>query len=164
MSTEAVSCPHCGVPAPVRTQPIAPHPSPSSEPVVKPSPSLRPLVFFLGVIVVLAILSGLGKTNGGGSGTPSAPDLLASVRFTGLEFVIRNQDRFPWTDCRFRLNGDYEYHAERLEANSTIEVGAFRFTTDKGERFQPLNLAAKEFSVRCMTPRGRAYYSGTWKD
>jgi hypothetical protein len=62
------------------------------------------------------------------------------------------------------VNGDYENHADRVEANSVLEVSALRFTTDKGERFQPLDRAAKEFSIRCMTPRGRAYYAATWKD
>jgi hypothetical protein len=121
-------------------------------------------VFFIGVIVVLFVLSSLGETKGGSRQSSSPPDLSASVRFTGLQFVIRNQDPFPWTDCRFKLNDAYEYHADRVEATSEIEVGAMRFTTDKGERFQPLDLAAKQFSVRCTTPRGRAYYDGTWKD
>jgi hypothetical protein len=57
-----------------------------------------------------------------------------------------------------------EYHADRVEPKSEIQVGALRFTTDKGERFQPLNIAAKKFSIRCVTPQGRAYYFGTWKD
>ena len=78
------------------------------------------------------------------------PDLNASVRFTGLQFVIRNQDPFAWTDCRFTLNDSYEYHADRFERNSEVEVGPPRFTTASA-----LGTSAYRHDVRHFTERGQ---------
>jgi len=29
--------------------------------------------------------------------------------------AMRSKNSFAWTDCRFRLDGSYEYHADRVE-------------------------------------------------
>src|SRR5437868_3445224 len=58
-----------------------------------------------------------------GSGEQKEIDLHASVKFTGSEFVITNNDNFDWTSVELTVNGGlfkgYKYKTSALSAGQT---------------------------------------------
>lgn len=105
------------------------------------------------------------------SEVPSKPlyvDLNASVRFTGTQFVITNNDNFNWENVQLEINpgllkSGYKLNAGLMSAGYAYTVGALQFTKSNGTRFNSILIKAQSISIYCDTPKGKGYYHGTWK-
>lgn len=164
VSTEAKTCPHCGVADP------AGKPTPARPPSATPAPTGSSAVEkgclgCLGLFIVLVIIGSLGKSSGSGGSSSSILDLNARVQFDGTQFHINNLNSFSWTDCKIEVNDDYEYHADRIPGGTETTIGAMRFTKSDGERFNPFAKAAKKMFIWCHQPDGKnASWGGRWSD
>lgn len=153
VSTDAKTCPHCGV----------------SNPTVAAKDQVAGAV---GVVVILGILSVAAMwCFGGDSGSSdrqAATPLSATVRFTGTQLQVTNRDDFPWTDCRLEINpgivrGGWSASAARIGPGETVSGGVMTFTRSGGERFNPLTHQVESASVACNTPHGRRYWNGSFR-
>jgi hypothetical protein len=162
VSTEAKTCPSCGVADPTGSLAAAA----GQQAKAKKAAEKRNTAGCLGCLGLVFILVVIGSISDGGTGKSSGiVDLHAAVRFDGSQFQITNLDAFAWTDCKFEVNGDYEYHVPQLAAGEGARIGALRFTKSDGERFNPFAKAAKTFFVWCHQSDGNsASWHGTWKD
>jgi len=157
VSSEAASCPHCGVKAPVPPLPV---------------PDIGKK-WMIGVPLVLLTIALLARACGGsdaGSYTPSSspappsrPDLTAAVLFMDGQFTVRNLDSYGWTNCLLTVNGDYSYTLGRIPPAKGATVGAMQLTDDDGKRFNPFAVAPKNADLRCETGGERRYYHAEWK-
>jgi len=134
--------------------------------------SKKRVLTLCGLIIAVLLATGTGdsdRTGGSSRGTaPSTVDLNATVRFTGTQFVIKNDDSFDWTNVKLEINsglisGGYVLNAERMRPGETYTVGAMQFAKSDGERFNPLTHKPQKLSVWCDTPRGKGFYLGGWK-
>jgi len=126
-----------------------------------------------GLIIAALLATGTGDTDrtGGssaGTGSSTTIDLNATVRFTGTQFVIQNNNSFDWTNVELEINsglisGGYVLNVERMRAGETYTVGAMQFAKSDGERFNPFTHKPQKLSVWCDTPRGKGFYLGGWK-
>jgi len=152
VSKKANACPNCGAP-------------------VKNSLSVSSgcgcaILFFIGIIIFVAI--GSQTDTGTSNGSSSTVDLNATVRFNGTEFVITNGDSFDWTNVKLEINSKtfssgYILKTSVMKAGEVYTVGAMQFTKSDGTKFNPFTHKALNLSVRCDTPKGKGYYYGTWK-
>lgn len=102
---------------------------------------------------------------------PSEPlyvNLNASVRFTGTQFIITNNDSFDWRNVELEINpgllkSGYKLNAGLMKAEQTYTVGASQFAKPDGTRFNPFSIKPQSISISCETPRGKGFYSGKWK-
>lgn len=149
---------------------------PQSTATMQVNPAVAAVVIVAAIIVFAAV--GVSKSCAPNSGArsgerPDAParstvDLNASVSFLQGEFIIANRDSFEWTNVKLEVNpgilsGGYTLRTDRLAAGETYSVGAMRFATSDGERFNPLTHKAQKFSIVADTPRGRGYYFASWQ-
>lgn len=175
ISDQAPACPHCGRPATSTAQTSAVASSEPSSQKKKSSPAAVGCLGCLGLVVIVGVISVLGEssrsTDTSAPSAPSTPDVIelnAAVRFTGTQFVIRNNDTFAWTNCELEVNpkmfsSGFEYAAAVLAAGEQYSVGALQFANGEGKRFNPFEFKPTSFSVACDTPRGRRFYYGGWE-
>lgn len=125
------------------------------------------------IILGIIILSGVFSPSKKSEIPPSAVqkreeiELKASVRFTGTQFIIMNNDSFDWINVKLEINpaflkSGYVYNAKRIKPNLEYTVGAMQFTKSDGTRFNPFAIKPKEIFIAADTPKGRGYYSGGW--
>lgn len=98
----------------------------------------------------------------------STVDLNASVRFTGTQFVVSNNDAFDWTNLELEINSGlvssgFVLRTQRMRTGGTYTVGAAQFAKPDGKRFNPVEFKPQNLSIRCNTPSGRGVYYGTWR-
>lgn len=84
---------------------------------------------------------------------------VASVNFTGTEFVISNLDKYTCQNARMQVNGDYELKGYTLESGlnsvtksgevTVYKVGAGQFTKGDGTRFNPYATKPQNFYIGC---------------
>lgn len=121
------------------------------------------------IVVIIMWIGGVFKSEKK-STTPSKPlyiDLNASVRFTGTQFVITNNDSFNWTNVELEINagvlkGGYKLNAGLMNAGETYTVGAMQFAKGDGTRFNPLMTKPQSITISCDTPEGEGFYNGKW--
>lgn len=177
ISDQADKCPHCGFP--VKTA------LPNKEKPKQKGISFRGfLAIVIGIILVGYWLAGScsdgTKPDGGTQKTqsvtkptpkpaPRSIDLEASIRFTGTQFMVTNQDNFDWFDCKLDLNGGlfsdgYVIRVPIIPTQDTFTVGAMQFAKGDGTRFNPLTMKPQNLFVTCDLADGRyGIYSGSWK-
>lgn len=90
---------------------------------------------------------------------PSIINLNASVRFTGTQFIIENDDNFDWLNVKMEVNGSFLksgfiLETYRMEAGETYTVGALQFAKKDGTRFNPITYKPQKFDISCNTPKG----------
>jgi len=126
----------------------------------------------IGVIVFIAIamwICGVFETKEQPE-TPSEPlyvDLNASIKFSGTQFIITNNDSFDWKNVELEINSGllksgYKLNAGLMSAGQTYTVGAMQFAKGDGTRFNPLLIKPQSVSIFCDTPKGKGFYSGKW--
>jgi len=98
----------------------------------------------------------------------STIDLKASVRFTGTQFVITNNNSFDWTNVKLEVNsgllrGGFVLKTKRICAGETYTVRAMQFAKGDGNRFNPLTNKPLNFSIWCDTPEGKGFWYGSWR-
>jgi hypothetical protein len=111
----------------------------------------------IGIIIVLSIIFGSSCNNSSSNSTTKEITLNGSVRFTGTQFVITNNDNFDWENVKMSLNPgwtSYRLETSIMKAGETYTVGAAQFCKDDGERFNPFTHKPKEFLIRADTPDG----------
>jgi len=100
---------------------------------------------------------------------PSSIYLNASVRFTGTQFIIENDDNFAWLNVKMEVNGSFLksgfiLETDRMEAGETYTVGALQFAKKDGTRFNPVTYKPQNFDISCDTPKGEsAFWTGGWE-
>lgn len=108
---------------------------------------MRP--FAVASLMVIVILSVTGCS----SSTPP-PELKASVRFTGTQFEITNDDDVDWLDVQLTVNDNYALKPGRIDARSQVKIGAMQFAKADGVRFNPFTMKPQRFRIM-------AYQSGS---
>ncbi|MBA7557922.1 hypothetical protein ES705_50704 [subsurface metagenome] len=100
---------------------------------------------------------------------PSSIYLNASVRFTGTQFLIENNDNFDWLNVKMEVNGSilkggFILETNRMKAGETYTVGALQFAKKDGTRFNPVTYKPQDFDIYCDTTKGEdAFWAGGWK-
>jgi len=100
---------------------------------------------------------------------PSSIYLNASVKFTGTQFIIVNNDNFDWLNVKMEVNGSFLkggfiLKTDRMTAGETYTVGALEFAKADGTRFNPFAYKPKKFDISCDTPKGEnAFWNGGWE-
>ena len=100
---------------------------------------------------------------------PSIISLNASVRFTGTQFIIVNNDSYDWLNIKMEINGSllksgFILKTTRIEAGETYTVGALQFAKKDGTRFDPGTYKPQSFDIYCETPEGEnTSWSGGWE-
>jgi len=127
-------------------------------------------LIFLGVIIILAFIIFSGGDGEKEKETqPSIINLNASVRFTGTQFIIENNDNFDWLNVKMEVNGSFLksgfiLETDRMEAGETYAVGALQFAKKDGTRFNPVTYKPQKFDISCDTPKGEnAFWTGSWE-
>lgn len=126
-------------------------------------------VGLIAFIAVMLWICGVFKTEKKPE-TPSKPlyvSLNASVKFTGTQFIITNNDSFDWRNVELEINpgllkSGYKLNAGVMSAGHTYTVGALQFAKPDGTRFNPFSIKPQSISISCDTPRGEGFYSGKW--
>jgi len=121
-------------------------------------------------IIIVMWVCGVFKTEKK-QATPSKPlfvNLNASVRFTGTQFVITNNDTFNWRNVKLEINpgllkSGYKLNVALIKAGETYKIGAMQFAKGDGTRFNPFLTKPQSISISCSTPKGEGFYSGGWE-
>ena len=130
---------------------------------------------FIGLIIVIILIVMIDTDGGGGSSSStqeedSMRELNTSVRYTGTQFEIVNEDSFNWTNVKLEVNSQglrsgYTLKADVMIAGETYTVGVLQFARKDGERFNPATYKLTNFSIWCDTPGGRkGHYFGEWNN
>jgi hypothetical protein len=89
-------------------------------------------------------------------------DLNATIRFTGTQIEITNNDDFTWFETDITINGKYRLKGNTLFAGETYTVGIMQFADRDGNRFTPM-MKPQEVSIWCELADGtNGFYSGAW--
>ena len=144
-----------------------------SEQQPKPKTGNKELIALLVFVVIL--IWAFSRPGMPLAGTPSAPassaqqefELDATVRFSGTQFTIKNNDGFDWINAKLEINpgiwaDGYEYSAGNIDAGATYTVGAMQFAKSDGTRFNPITIKPQEIRIDADTWRGKATYFGGW--
>ena len=129
------------------------------------------------IIVVIGIFAGWfssgdeTKSTSSTSTSSSTYDLKASVRFTGTQFIITNNDNFDWTNVKFEVNSGilksgFVLRIDRLRSGETYTAGAMQFAKGDGTRFNPISLKTQNFYIWCDTPlynQPHGSWYGSWE-
>ena len=127
-------------------------------------------LIFLGLIIIFAfiIFSG-GDGENEKESQPSSIYLNASVRFTGTQFIIENNDNFDWLNVKMEVNGSFLksgfiLKTDRMKAGETYTVGTLQFAKKDGTRFNPVTYKPQKFDISCDTLKGEdAFWAGGWE-
>jgi len=127
-------------------------------------------LILLGVIIIFAfIIFGGGGGENDKETQPSSIYLNASVRFTGTQFIIENNDNFDWLNVKMEVNGSilksgFILETDRMNAGETYTVGALQFAKKDGTRFNPVTYKPQNIDIYCDTPKGEdAFWAGGWE-
>jgi len=136
------------------------------------------LLAFLALGVMLLGLAGIVVTYLAGEGASSGPQstssstsferLDAEVRFTGTQFVIRNNGAVLWEDITCEVNRGsfthgYLLHIDSLRPGDQVTVGALAFAQADGTRFNPFAMKPRTIDVVATVSAGgrRGMWSGS---
>ena len=127
-------------------------------------------LILLGIIILIAFIIFRGGAGENEKETqPSSIYLNASVRFTGTQFIIENNDNFDWFNVKMEVNGSFLkggfiLKTDRMEGGETYTVGALQFVKKDGTRFNPVTYKPQNFDIYCDTPKGEdAFWAGGWE-
>lgn len=129
----------------------------------------------VGIFGVLLLLGGIGVWKVANfftadTDTAPTPDLGAHVEFTGAQFAITNLDDDAWTDITCTVNSHgwngegYTYRLPQLAAGKTYTVGALRFATASGTRFDPFTMKVNKFDLRATCNGEVRFWYGTFNE
>lgn len=96
---------------------------------------------------------------------PREPDLKASVRFDGTQFVVRNLDDVAWSGVRLMVNpgafSDGHYiDAGTVAPGAELKIGALRFADSDGQRFNPFTTKPMRFRIAASVNGKTRTWSG----
>jgi hypothetical protein len=146
----------------------------------KQTQSGKVITVAIGLFIVIAFVTIANKTPNNQRPTtpkpvvtesPPAPpvrtELSASVRFTGTQFVITNNESFDLTNIKMEINGGifsggYELKHGRMKAKETYTVGALQFADNDGKRFNPFQMKPQKFTISADSSIGHLFYVGGW--
>jgi len=114
-------------------------------------------------ISVLSLCFFLALAFGSGDTKNTTTDLKASVRFTGTQFVITNNDSFDYINAKIEVNDHYTITGYTLKSGEIYTVGMMQFADDEGNRFDIMK-KPQRFSIWCDLPDGnKGFYYAEWK-
>ena len=102
------------------------------------------------------------------SSESSMVDLNASVRFTGTQFIITNNDDFNWHNVELDVNSGtfksgYLYDTSIMLSGQTYKIGAAQFAKKDGTRFNPFKMKPQNITITCELDNNRdGFYYATW--
>ncbi len=121
------------------------------------------------------------KQNIGDQGKSETPasikqnTFIASVNFTGTEFVISNLDAHVCQNSKMQVNDDYSLDGYTLESGldtsvksgqvQVYKVGAGQFTKKDGTRLNPFTTKPQKFYIECRgnNELSSAYWYGEFQ-
>ena len=95
-------------------------------------------VAFFGIVVVVVALFVSAVLQQAPEQPP--PSLLAEVKFSGGQFMIRNTTGETWREVVLMVNpsgGKYMASVDQVQAGETVRIAALDFATAEGLRFNP---------------------------
>ena len=175
VSTEAASCPSCGVP----------HPASGSGCGCRSLVLLAlfgVLAFGIGVGVrlwegpeppSLDLVGGPAQSGaetadaGPAAGSSTFPSLTAGLTRSERSIHLTNADTFDWDACTLDLNagsfpGGYSADVGRVRAGTGVRADLGTFVRAGTERFDP-STRIVSVDVHCDTPFGRAHHAGVFR-
>jgi hypothetical protein len=121
------------------------------------------------IIIIGIVIYAISSLSPSKSSSPEKESLklTASVKYTGTQIVIINQDSYAWSNVKIELNSGlfdsgYYYEIATVRRGETVTIGILNFAKSGGERLNPLQIKVKSAYISAETPVGRAYCSGTW--
>lgn len=98
--------------------------------------------------------------------TPSQHELDATIKFSDTAFLITNNEKADWTECKLELNsgilrGGYTYRAALMAKQDALIVPFREFTKGDGTRFNSYETKAQNLSISCTVDgkRGFGYFT-----
>lgn len=98
--------------------------------------------------------------------TPSQHELDATIKFSDTAFLITNNEKADWTECKLELNsgilrGGYTYRAALMLKQDALIVPFREFTKGDGTRFNSYETKAQNLSISCTVngQRGFGYFT-----
>lgn len=131
------------------------------------------LQFIVVILICIALLSGTSMRKSRSGEVKSSGDsnirLNATVKFTGAQFVIYNNDSFDWTNVELQImletyGSNYNVKVPKIPAGKMQTIRATEFTKQDGSCFDPYKMKPKRFLIWCDTPtRENGSYFAGWK-
>jgi len=90
----------------------------------------------------------------GSDGEDSTIDLNATIRFTGTQFVITNNDNFDYKKAELEVNNKYILKGNTLKAGETYNVGIMQFADGDGNRMNTM-IKPQKFTIWCDVKDGK---------
>jgi hypothetical protein len=76
-------------------------------------------------------------------------ELSGNVTYNAVAFKIENQEDYKWANCKFRINGKFEFKSsEGIKAKDNVVIPFSEFTND-GERFNFFMNKPENLYVSC---------------
>ena len=122
------------------------------------------------LLIVLATIAGFFIFKPYINQIKEATDLDASVRFTGTQFIIVNNNNFDWLNVKIEVNGSpskggFSLKTDSIKAGETYTVGALLFAKEDGTRFNPFIYKPQKFDIYCNTLKGlKSSWGGDWEE
>ena len=98
--------------------------------------------------------------------TPSQHELDATIKFSDTAFLITNNEKADWTECKLELNsgilrGGYTYRAALMLKQDALIVPFREFAKGDGTRFNSYETKAQNLSISCTVDgkRGFGYFA-----
>lgn len=158
VSTSAKACPSCGVGHPTKGA--------LSKPLGCGNGCLV-LIVVIGIGVVAAMFTEPSGTAPERTEPAGPLALSAEVRRSDTQLFVTNASSVPWTECSIHINpglfsDGYVQRIGSIGAGDTASGGLMAFVDGDGARFNPGTHVVQSVDVRCQTPNGEGWYSGTF--
>jgi hypothetical protein len=93
---------------------------------------------------------------------PSAPELDLSVRQSGNQLVVINNESAGVAECLVQLNrAEFEEQNVSLPPGEAVQLPLDGFTRGDGRRFNPLTHEVEDILVHCFQPTSRVASFGS---
>jgi ribosomal protein L7/L12 len=137
--------------------------------------STNPVAVGCGLILVLVVgfivVAMFKSSDTDNTGSPSSTvNLVASVRFTGTQFTVKNESTSQaWTDVTCTLNpsglmqSGFDFRVASLAPGEEVTVGALQFAKSDGTRFNPFEMKAMTMTIVAKVDGRLGVYSAKWE-
>jgi hypothetical protein len=82
-------------------------------------------------------------------------DLKASVKNSGTQIIIKNNDSFEYQDLIIEINKEYKAKYTSLMPGEVLEIGFLKFTDGNHTKFNPFTTTASNITITCNIKNGR---------
>lgn len=76
-------------------------------------------------------------------------NLNASVRRSGTQIIVKNNDNFDYKNLVIEINKEYKATFSFLPPGKVVEIGLLNFTDKKHNKFNPFTMDAANITITC---------------